>query len=371
MWSGTFGRVAQRCAQALLVLIVVVIVVFAAIQIKLVVIPVLIALIIASAFRPVVRGLEKHMPRVLAAILSLLAGLIVLGGIITIAVFQVESQFASLQKSVTSGVNTVADFITDGPLNIGKEQIQSAQKSIVDFVTSAQFGSGALAGVSTAIELITGVVLAVIVLFYFMKDGPLIWAFLIKPFNPVMHAKARRAGVSAVVSLGGYVRGTTIVAAVDAIFIGIALVAVHVPLAIPLAIIVFVSAFIPLVGATAAGIIAGLVTLVTVDLNAAIIVVAAVIVVQQLEGNFLSPVVLGKSLRLHGLVVLLALTAGTILGGIIGTLLSVPTAAVAWAVIKQWNDPIVPEPGIDTPQGGRDTEFEKQRGNRERKLPVG
>lgn len=360
LWSDTFGRAAQRCGQALLILTVVVIVVFSAIQIKLVVIPVLIALIVASAFRPLVGGLAKHMPRVLASILSLLAGLVVLGGIIAIAVFQVESQFSSLQKSVTSGVNTVADFITDGPLNIGKEQIKSVQKTLVDFVTSAQFGSGALAGVSTAIELITGLVLAIIVLFYFMKDGPLIWAFLIKPFKPVMHAKARRAGDSAVVSLGGYVRGTTIVAAVDAIFIGIALVAVRVPLAIPLAIIVFVSAFIPLVGATAAGIIAGLVTLVTVDLTSAVIVVAAVIVVQQLEGNFLSPVVLGKSLRLHGLVVLLALTAGTILGGIIGTLLSVPTAAVAWAVIKQWNDPIAPEPGIDTPHGGRDEELEKQ-----------
>jgi predicted PurR-regulated permease PerM len=121
-----------------------------------------------------------------------------------------------------------------------------------------------------------------------------------------------------------------------------------VPLAIPLAILVFIGAFIPLVGATITGILAALVTLVTNGLTAAIVVAIVVVAVQQLEGNFLSPFVMGKSVKLHGLVVLLALTAGTILGGIFGTLISVPAAAVAWTVVKHWNDRIVPEPGVDT-----------------------
>lgn len=347
LWTDALGRTATRCAQVLLLLIIVVLVVYAAAYLQLVVIPVLIALIVSSALRPFVRFLEKFMPRIVAAILSLLTGVIVFGGIITVAVLQVESQFSNLQKSVSSGVDQVVNFINNGPINISDKQIDNARKSLLEFVTSSQFGSGAIAGVSTAIEIITGVVLTVIVLFYFTKDGPEIWAFLIKPFKPVTHAKARRGGDSAVLTLGGYVRGTAIVAFVDAACIGIAMLILHVPLAVPLAIVVFIGAFIPLVGATAAGIISALVTLVTVDLTAAIWVAVVVIVVQQLEGNFLSPVVLGRSLRLHGLVVLLALTAGTILGGIIGTLLSVPTAAVAWAVIKQWNEPIVPEPGLD------------------------
>ena len=347
-WSDPFGRLAQRCGQALLLLAVVSLIVIAATRLQLVVVPVLIALIVASAFRPVVRLLEKHMPRVIAAIISLLAGVTVFGGVITIAVFQVQSQFASLQKSVSDGINTVADFIQNGPFNIGAKQISAVQKTLVDFVTSAQFGSGALAGVTTAAELVTGLVLTVIVLFYFMKDGPMIWAFLITPFRPVLHAKLRRAGDSAVESLGGYVRGTAIIALVDAVFIGVAMLILRVPLAIPLAILVFIGAFIPLVGATVTGIIAALVTLVTNGLTAAIIVAIVVIAVQQIEGNFLSPLVMGKSLKLHGLVVLLALTAGTILGGIFGTLISVPAAAVAWAVIKRWNDPIVPQPGVDT-----------------------
>ena len=327
---------------------VVVIIVFAATRLQLVVVPVLIALIVASAFRPVLRLLEKHMPRVIAAIISLLAGIIVFGGVITIAVFQVQSQFATLQKSVSTGINTVANFVQNGPLNLGAKQISGVQKTLVDFVTSAQFGSGALAGVSTAAEFVTGTVLAVIVLFYFMKDGPMIWAFLITPFTPVLRAKMRRSGDSAVQTLGGYVRGTAIIALVDAVFIGVAMLILRVPLAIPLTILVFIGAFIPLIGATITGIIAALVTLVTNDLSSAIIVAIVVVAVQQIEGNFLSPFVMGKSLKLHGLVVLLALTAGTILGGIFGTLISVPAAAVAWVVIKHWNNSIVPEPGVDT-----------------------
>jgi predicted PurR-regulated permease PerM len=340
LWSDTLGRLAIRCAQALLVLVVVALVVYAAVRLRVVVIPVLIALIIASAFRPFVRLLERFMPRVLAAVISLLISAIVFGGVITVAVVGVQSQFATLQKSVSDGVEQVVDFVQNGPLHVGTEQLESFRKTIVDFVTSAQFGSGALAGVSVAVELVTGVVLALIVLFYFMKDGPLIWEFLLKPFRPTLRARMLRGGDSAVKTLGGYVRGTAIVALVDAVFIGIALAILGVPLALPLAIVVFIGAFIPLVGATAAGIIAALVTLVTNGLTAAIIVAIVVIVVQQLEGNFLSPVVLGRSLKLHGLVVLLSLTAGTILGGIVGTLLSVPAAAVAWAVIKQWRDPI-------------------------------
>ncbi|MCU1514712.1 MAG: rane protein [Microbacteriaceae bacterium] len=370
LWTDVLGRLATRCAQLLLLLIVVSLVVFAAVQLKVVVIPVFIALIVASAFRPFVRLLERYMPRVVAAVISLLLSAIVFGGVITIAVFGVESQYSSLQKSVTNGIDQVVDFVQNGPIQIGNKQLDSFRSTVVDFVTSAQFGSGALTGVSVAVELITGVVLAVIVLFYFLKDGPQIWAFLIKPFKPVMHAKLRRGGDSAVQTLGGYVRGTAIVAGVDAICIGIGLVVLRVPLAIPLAIVVFIGAFIPLVGATAAGIISALVTLVTNGLTAAIIVVIIVVAVQQLEGNFLSPVVLGRSLRLHGLVVLLALTAGTILGGIVGTLLSVPIAAVSWAVIKQWNDPITPEPGIDITQQARDQEFERRRTAKERRSPI-
>ena len=131
-------------------------------------------------------------------------------------------------------------------------------------------------------------------------------------------------------------RGTAIVALVDTVAIGSALLILQVPLAIPLAIIVFIGAFVPIVGATVAGILAALVALVASGPVVALIVIIVVIAVNQLEGNLLQPVVMGKSLQLHALVILLALTAGTILAGIIGAVLSVPLAAVAWAIIQVW-----------------------------------
>jgi predicted PurR-regulated permease PerM len=144
--------------------------------------------------------------------------------------------------------------------------------------------------------------------------------------------------------LGGYVRGTAIIALVDAVGIGIGLAILQVPLALPLAVIVFLGAFIPLVGATVAGILAALVALVANGPLVALIVVAIVIVVNQVEGDFLQPVVMAQSLKLHPLVILIALTAGTIVGGIVGAVLAVPFAAVGWAIIKVWDGP---DPSID------------------------
>lgn len=340
LWSDSLGRAAIRAAQVLLLLVLAIAAVYSFIQLKLVVIPVIIALILASALSPLVALLEKWMPRTVAAVVALLLGVSAFGGIVTVAVVGVQSQFDELAKSVSTGIDEIIAFIEDGPLPIDQQQIDDAREAIIDFATSSQFGSGALAGVSTVIEVITGIVLGLFVLFFFTKDGPMIWAFLIKPLTPVKHVKAERAGSRAVETLGGYVRGTAIVAFVDAFFIGLALVILQVPLALPLAVIVFIGAFIPIVGATLSGVIAALVALVTVDVTAAIWVLVVVVAVNQLEGNFLQPIVLGKTIKLYSLVVLLALTAGTILGGIVGTLLSVPIAAVAWAIIKSWNEPL-------------------------------
>ena len=145
-------------------------------------------------------------------------------------------------------------------------------------------------------------------------------------------------GDRSTVVLGGYVRGTATIAFVDAIFIGGALVILRVPLALPLAVVVFIGAFIPLVGATVAGILAALIALVSNGLVTALIVVAVVVAVNQIEGDVLAPIVLGRSLRLHPLAILLALTAGTILAGIVGAILAVPFAAVAWATVKTWRE---------------------------------
>jgi predicted PurR-regulated permease PerM len=189
-----------------------------------------------------------------------------------------------------------------------------------------------------------------------MKDGRSIFGFLIQPLSEERRTRAWRVGDRSVGVLGGYVRGTAIVALVDAVVIGLALVILGVPLALPLATIVFLGAFIPLIGATVAGILATLVALVTNGPTTALIVLVVVIAVNQLEGDLLAPVVIGRALALHPLAILLALTAGTILAGIIGALLAVPITAVAWAAIKEWRAPeddVPGPPGAAAVRGGR------------------
>ncbi|WP_044441660.1 AI-2E family transporter [Agreia bicolorata] len=333
------GALAIRSGQIIIVLALAVVIVFALVQLKLVVIPVLIALIIAAAASPIMGFLKNRgMSAILATWLTLLAGILVIGGLITLIVFAVRGQWDTLASSAKDGLDQLQDFITTGPIPIDASQIESVKQALIDFATSSQAGSGALAGASVVGELATGAALAIVILFFFLKDGPVIWAFFLRPFRGHRKARGVRIGATAVRVLGGYVRGTAIIAFVDAAGIGIGLAILGVPLALPLAVIVFVTAFIPIVGATAAGILAALVALVANGPLVALIVVIIVVVVNQLEGNFLQPVVMAQSLKLHPLVILVALTAGTILGGITGAVLAVPIAAVGWAIVKTWND---------------------------------
>lgn len=339
------GKLGLRSAQILLIVILAAAIVFALVQLKLVVIPVIIAIIIASAAAPLLGWMRaRGLPAMAAAWIALVAGIVVFGGLVTLIVFAVRDQWGELSDSAIEGIDTLQEFITTGPLPIDEGQITEAREALFDFLTSSQFGSGALAGVSLAGELITGFALAIVILFFFMKDGDRIWAFFLAPLAAHRRARGERIGETSVRVFGGYVRGTATVAAVDAAAIGIGLAVLGVPLALPLAVIVFVGAFVPLVGATAAGILAALVALVANGWVVALIVVIIVIAVNQLEGNFLQPVVMAQSLKLHPLVILVALAAGTILGGIVGAILSVPIAAVGWAIIKVWNEPAEPAP---------------------------
>ncbi|THG32993.1 AI-2E family transporter [Naasia lichenicola] len=333
------GRAGLRSGQVILVLILAVAVIYALIALKIVVIPVLIAIILASAGAPVIMWLRNHgRSRTVSTLIVFLGSLLVFGGIITAVVFAVRNQWADLADQAVEGFGQLQDFVTGLNLPIDQSQLDGAQQAVVDYLTSSSFGTSALAGVSVAGELITGLVLALVVLFYFLRDGDTIWNFFLRPFSGERLEKGRRIGHTGVRVLGGYVRGTATVAAVDAIFIGVGLLICGVPLALPLAVVVFITAFIPIVGATAAGILAALVALVANGPVTALIVVGIVVLVNQLEGNFLQPVLMGNSLKLHPLVILLALTIGTVLGGIVGAILSVPITAVGWAVIKILTD---------------------------------
>ncbi|WP_400994619.1 AI-2E family transporter [Agromyces sp. GXQ0307] len=344
IWNDRLGRWSIRSLQVLIVIALGALGVWALTRVTLIVIPVLVALILAAAAAPLIQWLRRFMPPILAAWTALLGGILVLGGIVTAIVFAVRSQWNDLADSAVAGFEDLVDWVRTLPIPIEQSQLDEWRDGILDFVTSAEFGQSALTGVSQATEFVTGLVLMLVVLFFFLKDGDRIWAFFMRPFRGERLERGRRVGETSVKVLGGYVRGTAIVALVDAVAIGIGLAILQVPLALPLAVIVFLTAFIPLVGATVAGILAALVALVANGPIVALIVVAIVIAVNQLEGDLLQPVVMAQSLKLHPLVVLIALTAGTILGGIAGAVLAVPLTAVGWAIVKVWD---APDPSLD------------------------
>lgn len=346
-WTDSFGLLATRSLQVIIVLVLVAAAVIGMRQLTTVVIPILLALIFASTFNPVMQWMRRHnVPPALATVLVLFGVLTLLGGVGWLIVWAVRDQWDELSEQAQDGFNQIVTWAAELPFVDGEKQLLEWGDQVVsfatDFFTSAQFGSGALAGVGAVTNFITGLVLMFVILFFFLKDGPVIWRFLLRPFSGENLARAERAGQKTVETLGSYVRGTATVAAVDAIGIAIGLAILGIPLWIPLSVLVFLLSFIPLVGATVAGALAALVALVTHGPVHALIVIGIVVLVNQLEGNFLQPVLMGRALKLHALVILLSLTIGTVLAGILGAVLAVPIAAVLWGIIKVWDGPNLP-----------------------------
>lgn len=336
LWSNPLGRTAIRSAQVLLVLALAGVAVFGLSQVSLAVLPLLIALILSSALWPLVRLARKVMSAMLAAWTVFLGSLVVIGGVGAGIVLAVRAEWSGLVDQAALGFQQLQGLVKDLPLQISQQQIDDGVTAVTDFLTSSQFGAGALTGLSAAGNFFTGLVLLLVILFFFLKDGDKIWAFFLSWIPRRHEAKWRASGTRTVETLGGYIRGTAVIALVDAAGIGIALWILQVPLALPLAVIVFITSFIPMVGSTFAGILATLVALVANGPVVALIVLGVVILVNQLEGNFLQPVVMAQALNLHALVILLALTIGTVVAGLVGAALSVPFTAVAWAIVKIW-----------------------------------
>jgi len=343
LWSEGIGRVGTRSLQILAVVALLTVAVFALTRLTLVVIPVLIALVVAAALSPLVGVLRRRgLPSLLATVIALAALAALLAGVVWLVAAAVVRQWPMLRDQAIEGFNELQTYIQNLPFEISEEQIASVRDSLESLLASDAVGSGALAGATQTVDFIAGFFIFVVVLFFFLKDGPQIWEFLLRPLEGARYERGRRVGVSTVSTLGGYIRGTAIVAAVDAVFIGIGLAVVGVPLAMPLAVLVFLLAFIPLVGATLAGVLAALVALVALGPVEALVVVAIVVGVNQLEGNFLQPVVMARTLSLHPLVILVALTAGTVLAGLTGAVLAVPVAASIWRAIQVWDGPNLP-----------------------------
>lgn len=311
--------------------------IYALVTLRLIVIPIFIALLISTLLVPVANALRKRgLPSLLATWLTMLLAIGGLTGLIYVIVPQVADELETIGQEAKAGAEDVVAWLIEGPLDLSREQIDE----YVD-EASAQLAerrssiiSGAFKGAYVVAEGIAGLLLTLVLVFFFVKDGDRIGRSLLGFFSEERRDDIREVASRSWTTLGAYIRGTAIVGVVDALFIGAALLILGVPLVVPLAIITFFAAFFPLVGAVMAGVLATLIALVTEGFLDAAILAAVTVAVQQIEGDVLQPIVLGRAVKLHPLVVLLSLTAGAIIAGIAGAFLAVPLAAVTTVVVS-------------------------------------
>jgi predicted PurR-regulated permease PerM len=329
-------------------------------KLQLVVVPLVIAVLLSALLSPLIGLLLRaKLPRTLATTIVMIGGIAAVAGVLTLVINQIVDGFPQLSVKAQDGLKQIQDSLKSGPLHLSEEQLQGLFASVQNWFGSNQqtLTSGALSTATTLGHVLTGLFLVLFSTFFFLRDGRKISRFLIG----LLPGRARASMVSAAdmswTTLVSYVRATVLVAFIDAVGIGLALVILRVPFAFPLAALVFLSSFVPIVGATVSGAVAVLVALVDQGLVVALIVLGAVIAVQQLEGHVLQPLIMGRAVAIHPLAVIVAIGAGIVLAGIIGALVAVPIVAVLntgirhLADIRRAEDEGGPDPGPPAPTG--------------------
>ena len=320
------------------------------IKLRLVVLPVIAALFVTALLGPLAQKLKaKGWPPVLATWTVMLGTILVFAGVVGAVAPSVGDELDDVGSSAKEGFEDVIDYLAESPLKVSKADVDRFLDQAVEEISANRdkITAGVLSGAAKAVEFITEFFLTLVLIFFFVKDGPQMFSWFEAQFPRRNRRHVRAIGERAWAAIGGYLRGTAIIALVDALLIGLTLLFVGVPLVIPLSVLTFFGAFFPLVGAVAAGVVAALVALVTSGPLDALIVAGAILVIQQVEGDVLQPIVMGKSVRLHPVVILLALTAGAVTGGLVGAFIAVPVAAVAASVgnyIKKVNREQQPPP---------------------------
>lgn len=304
---------------------------------KIIWVPVVVALLLTALLMPVFDVLvhRARFPRGLAAAVCLLGLVAVVGGLLTLAGRQIVEGFADLWDRAVAGFDEALVLLEESPLAIDAEEIDVYLTRLQDQLSasSGTIVSGAVAVTTTVGHVLAGTVIALFCLLFFLKDGPVIWAWLLRLLPTGARPPAWEASRRGLVTLSSYVRAQILVAFVDALGIGIGAAVLGLPLVVPLMVLIFLASFIPFVGAIATGAIAVLVALVDQGLGTALWMLAIVLLVQQIEGNVLQPFLLGHAVSLHPVAVVLVVTAGSITAGIIGALLAVPIAATVNTVL--------------------------------------
>ena len=315
--------------------------------------PVVLGLLFTTVLWPPTRFLRKHgWPPALASAVVLLGFLAAFGGIIALIAPQVGSQVGDLVDQATIGLQDIQDWLSGPPFNLGEDQVGRA---VDDAINSLQENAQSIAGAALAGATVVGnsllnLVLALLLAFFFLKDGPRWVPWLSAQTGPRAAPHVAALSQKTWSTLSEFIRQQALVGFLDALFIGIGLLVLGVPLVLPLAVLTFLGGFIPIIGAFVAGAFAVLVALVSQGFTTALLVLGLVILVQQIEGNVLQPILQGRGLNLHAAVVILAVTAGSQLAGITGAFLAVPVAALIAVVYRYVRDELddkSPEIGED------------------------
>ena len=321
----------------LVILAAIVTVLWLILRLEILFVPVALATILAALLMPVVDFLDRRgAPRGGAVALVLLSGIALFGGLLAFVITQFVDGAPALVGQVSTSIEGVGRWLTDGPLHVSPQQINTARDAAIEALTSNQekLTSGALSTAGTVTEILTGALLVLFTLIFLLHGGRNIFGFVTKIFPAHVRGRVRDAGRAGFRSLIGYVRATFLVALVDAVGIGVGLAIMGVPLALPLASLVFLGAFVPLVGAVLTGLLAVVVALIAKGWVFALITLGLIIAVQQLEGHVLQPLVMGRAVSIHPLAIVLVIAGGAVLAGIVGALLAVPALAFLNSAIR-------------------------------------
>ncbi|MCX4529809.1 AI-2E family transporter [Streptomyces sp. NBC_01551] len=304
--------------------------------VRLVVLAFVVALLVTALLQPTVARLHRRgLSRGLATALTAICGFVVLGLVGWFVVWQVSDNLGDLSERVQEGIEELKRWLLNSPFHVTEEQINDIAKNLSDSIgtSTSEITSSGLKGVTVLVEAITGLLLAMFSTLFLLYDGRRIWQWTLRLVPAAARPGVAGAGPRAWRTLTAYVRGTLIVAMIDAVFIGVGIYFLGVPLAVPIAVVIFLSSFVPLVGAVVSGALAVVVALVTQGVFTALMALLVVLLVQQIEGHILQPFILGRAVRIHPLGVVLAVATGGIIAGIGGAVVAVPLVAVANTVI--------------------------------------
>jgi predicted PurR-regulated permease PerM len=300
-------------------------------RLRLVIVPIIAALFLTTVLGPPAQWLRRHgLSSRLATWVVVLAAVAAVGGVVFGLLPGVKSEFSALGRDFTAGVHSVEHWLEHGPLHLSRKQVNSYVSTARKDVLSNTSGllSGALSGVTVVLEVAAGLLLTLVLTFFFVKDSEQVSRWALGLVSERRRRDLQGLGHELWRVLTGYLQGTAVNGLVNACLLAIALAALGVPLVFALALLTFLGGFIPLAGAILSGLVAALVALVSQGLVAALIVVGVTVVIHNVEGYLVGPLVLGKAVRMHPVAILLVLAAGTIVGGIVGTFVAVPLTAV-------------------------------------------